>query len=113
MKSLVFLLLLPLHLFSQNLVPNWSFETRSACPTNFNQIEYASGWKKSSQNNNGTHHTDYLNVCGGNTGASYFTVPTNVWGYQAAATGDAYAALSTTALNLYIDYRENIFCQLL
>lgn len=115
MIRLLFLLILPAHAIAQNFVPNWSFETHSACPSNFNQVEFATGWNKSYENNaNGAGaHTDYMHVCGSNTGSSYFTVPQNVWGYQYAATGDAYMVLATTALNLSADFRENIYCQLL
>lgn len=112
MKKCLLLLLFPLHLCAQNMVPNWSFESSSECPDDFNQIEYATGWKMCSENNDGLHHTDYLHACGGNTGTAYFQVPSHVWGYQNAATGNGYVALSTTALNLYPNYRENIYCKL-
>lgn len=116
MKNILILILLFISMKSvsaQNYVPNYSFELHYGCPDNYNQVDSAIGWHRSFQNNNFTHHTDYLNSCGGNIGFDYFTVPNNLWGYQNASTGDAYMCMATTAPTLYTDYRENFYCQLI
>lgn len=95
-------------LYSQNLVPNHSFEVYTQCPTTFSQAEYATGWLKANENVMPPHSTDYINVCG-----SYnFRVPLNYWGFQYAHTGSAYQAIAPIAPNLAVDYRENIYTQL-
>lgn len=66
---------------SQNLVPNSSFETYSACPTSSSQIENATGWKYS------RNFGDYLNSC---ATSIYADAPTNYFGFQQPATGQAY-----------------------
>lgn len=68
----------------QNLVPNGSFEEYSVCPTNFSQIGYATGWTPFRVT------PDYYNACSPNDSAG---VPLNILGYQAAATGFAYAGI--------------------
>lgn len=95
-------------LHGQNLVPNWSFEDHLQCPTLFNQIELASGWMKSLTNNVAPHHVDYMHTCG----TGNFQAPDCFWGYQAPATGQAFAAISTRS-PLAPDYRENIHAQLI
>jgi hypothetical protein len=68
-----------------NLVPNPSFEIHDTCPTNQDQITYATGWSVYRAACN------YLNSC-----ASYSTgisVPSNLGGYQYAACGNAYMGL--------------------
>lgn len=97
-----------LNSFSQNLVPNPSFEIVSTCPNNYNQVSGATGWFPSWNNNNPTYGTDYCNACGTPT----FQVPTNTWGYQIASTGVAYMAEVTMAPTVQPDYRENIYTQL-
>jgi hypothetical protein len=96
-------------IFAQNYVPNYSFENDSACPNNYNQVNYCTGWKKSLNNNVPQYHTEYLHACG----APNFSVPSNTWGNQAAATGQAYMAEVTMAPQVQTDYRENIYTQLM
>jgi len=103
---LLFPLTFPLH--AQNLVPNWSFEDHSQCPSLFNQIELATDWYKSLENNVAPHHVDYIHTCGSGT----FQAPDGFWGYQQPATGQALAAISTRS-PLATDYRENIHAQLI
>ncbi len=91
-----------------NLVPNYSFETDSACPDNYNEVSYSKGWRKSLNNNVPAYHTEYLNACG----TPSFAVPNNTWGYQIAATGQAYMAECTMGPTVKVDYRENIYTKL-
>ncbi|HWY12716.1 MAG TPA: T9SS type A sorting domain-containing protein [Bacteroidia bacterium] len=84
-----------------NLVPNPSFESYDACPTNQNQVYHAIGWSSYRQ------APAYLNAC-----ASQFSgvsVPNNVCGYQYAATGSGYMALYTYFPSS-ADNREYIGC---
>lgn len=105
---LIFFLLVSQLNFSQNLVPNPSFEIVSSCPNNYNQVSRATGWFPSSNNNNPTYHTDYCNACG----TSLFQVPANTWGNQAAPTGVGYMAAVTMDPGSQPNYRENIYAQL-
>lgn len=66
---------------SQNLVPNSSFETYSACPDGSSDIENATGWKFS------RNQGEYLNSC---ATSIYADAPTNYFGFQEPATGQAY-----------------------
>ncbi len=68
--------------FSQNLVPNPSFEEHSACPWVVAQLELAVPWQS-------PNHTtpDYLNACAADPSVG---VPLNTFGYQLAHTGVAY-----------------------
>lgn len=93
---------------AQNLVPNYSFEEHSDCPDAFNLIELSTHWYKSDVNNLPPHHVDYIHTCG----TSEFQAPNAYWGFQAPATGDAHAAISTRS-PLATDYRENIFAELI
>jgi len=96
--------------FSQNLVPNSSFENITNCPY-FNQIYYAQPWFQPCRENGNTTNSsssDLYDTC-----ASYVEsgVPTNVSGFQFARTGYAYAAIY-----LYADtfnYREYLEVPLL
>jgi hypothetical protein len=94
--------------YAQNLVPNYSFETDSVCPDNYNEVTYSKGWMKALNNNDPTYNTDYCNACG----ISTFSVPSNTWGNQAAASGQAYMAQCTMAPQLHPNYRENIYTKL-
>lgn len=66
---------------SQNLVQNFSFETFSTCPNTASQLTYAVPW------NNSQNSPEYLNSC---SSSIYSDVPTNYFGFQNAATGQAY-----------------------
>jgi len=101
--------LLPALIFAQNYVPNYSFETYVQCPNFYNQVSYCTGWFPSWNNNNPQYHTEYLNACG----TSPFSVPANAWGNQQAATGQGYMATCTGAPSVMVDYRENIYTQLI
>jgi hypothetical protein len=65
----------------QNLVQNFSFETYSTCPNTASQLTYATPW------NNAKNSPEYLHSC---SASIYSDVPTNYFGFQAAATGQAY-----------------------
>lgn len=67
---------------AQNLVNNYSFETYSSCPTSSSQIAYATPWNAS------MNSPEYLNSC---SSSIYSDVPTSYFGFQNAATGQAYA----------------------
>lgn len=73
-------------LFSQNLIPNYSFENTTCCPTNGNEIYIGClpPWFSPTQ---GT--PDYYNQCN----SFAFSVPLNSVGYQVAKTGVAYAGI--------------------
>lgn len=65
-----------------NLVPNPSFEDTIQCPgIGEGYINYASGWKSYGSS------PDYFNNCN----HANWGVPNNVFGYQTASTGNAYA----------------------
>jgi len=88
---------------AQNLVPNWSFEDTIQCPFTDNQVHFSAGW--SSFGNS----SDYFNAC--DTGTVVLPlpmtgVPINAFGFQYAATGDAYCGLFT--LGYSNSYREFI-----
>lgn len=88
---------------AQNLVPNPSFEEKTYCPSNFNQMQLKSlvEW---SQLNEGT--PDHFNACSEKVG-----VPNNVFGSQSAKDGEAYigmAVYSPTQRN----YREYLTARL-
>lgn len=67
-----------------NLVPNYSFETYTSCPTGSSQISLAVPWKGVT-----TNSTDYFNACG--TGGA--SVPISGAAWQYARTGVAYAGI--------------------
>lgn len=71
---------------AQNLVQNPSFENYSTCPFGSYQIDKVVSWSAAGGS------PDYFNVCAASGGAS---VPTNFYGYQAAAKGNAYVGLYT------------------
>lgn len=94
---------------SQNLIPNYSFEERDtcgiagACPTCFSLVCIATGWMTAK----GT--PDYFHACDtnmfcifGGTEIGKVAVPKNAFGYQNAATGNAYAGFFT-----YLGYNPN------
>ena len=107
--KLVILLFVSGNLFSQNLVPNWSFEQYSSCPTTYTQIANAIGWYPSYVDNCCTYQVEYLNACG----SPGFQVPSNVWGNHSASTGVAYMAQVTMAPTVTVNYRENIYAKLI
>jgi hypothetical protein len=87
MRWFLLLLLAPSLAFGQNLVPNPSFEDTMWCPTSGDQVDASQGWANYSDES-----PDYFNSCDTIFG---FSVPYNWGGYQPAASGVAYCALST------------------
>lgn len=85
--------------WAQNLVSNGSFETKSYCPSNFNQqsLNTIAGWW---QPTDGT--PDYFHTCSDKVG-----VPNNVFGQQPAKDGEGYAGLVTFSVGKR-NYREYI-----
>jgi outer membrane protein OmpA-like peptidoglycan-associated protein len=88
---------------AQNLVLNGSFEEHQGCPIDFNQsqLTHIVSWKQSGQ---GT--PDYFNSCSKAVG-----VPNNVFGKEAAATGQAYAGFVNYTFNKK-NYREYLSSEL-
>jgi outer membrane protein OmpA-like peptidoglycan-associated protein len=82
---------------AQNLVNNGSFETKSYCPSNFNQqsLNTIAGWWQATD---GT--PDYFHTCSDKVG-----VPNNVFGQQLAKDGDGYTGLVTFSVGKR-NYRE-------
>lgn len=90
----------------QNLVPNFSFETYSTCPTSASQLTYATGWS------NSRNSCEYLNSC---SGSIYADVPTNYFGFQVPATGQAYAGAlqyGSFSSSYLADLREYLYVPL-
>jgi OOP family OmpA-OmpF porin len=82
----------------QSLVTNGSFETKSYCPSNFNQqtLNTIAGWWQATD---GT--PDYFHSCSEKVG-----VPNNVFGKQKAKDGEAYAGFVTYSVGNKRNYRE-------
>jgi hypothetical protein len=105
--SIIFLLFISFGVFSQNIIPNGSFETFTTCPTNINsgfpdQVANAVGWYRAD------YTPDYLSSC-----VSYTPIgtPTNFFGYQIPASGNSYMGMwcyNSTMPN----YREILGAQL-
>ncbi|MFN5418175.1 MAG: T9SS type A sorting domain-containing protein [Flavobacteriia bacterium] len=92
------------NVWSQNLVPNSSFEFYSLCPDNASQLTFALGWSGPIDNN-----SDYYNECSINT--NYSVPHQGAYNYQLAKTGFAYAGFF--AYNgPGSDYREYVQTQL-
>jgi hypothetical protein len=107
LKSVAILILVVcygLSSYSQNLVPNPSFETYSICPANVNNGEpfQAPPWFIPTDGS-----TDYFNICAapGNAG-----VPNNLFGTQDPHTGVAYAGVGMWFVSFL--YREYLSVQL-
>ncbi|MCK6650837.1 MAG: T9SS type A sorting domain-containing protein [Bacteroidia bacterium] len=71
---------------AQNLVPNYSFENYTTCPSNGGEILYAQPWVGTG----GVGGVDYYNTCASNNVGVPFQ---NSLGYQYPKTGNAYAGL--------------------
>lgn len=92
--------------FSQNLVPNPSFETYSACPTSSSQLTNATPW------NNAKNSPEYLNLC---SSSIYSDVPSSFFGFQNANTGQAYGGgicYGSFASSYLADLREYLYVPL-
>jgi hypothetical protein len=80
-----------------NLVPNESFEELVypnewwGCPTSSNGIELCKDWSASGGS------VDYFHACAVGSDYPDYGVPTNVFGYQEAMHGDAYALFAVFA----------------
>lgn len=72
--------------YSQNIVPNPSFEDTAYCVTGSGEMPAAFGWESYKDT------PDYFNPC---TSDPDVSTPNNWGGYQQAATGNAYSALGT------------------
>ena len=89
MKTFVNILFL-IHLnvgFSQNLVPNPSFENYTICPTTSGQLDYANPWS----NPTVWGSSDYYNACSSTFGTPSYCNCSSV--FQFPVTGFAYAGL--------------------
>ena len=75
--------------FSQNLVPNGSFESHSSCPQAYELLHFATPWVKPS--NTGIATPDLFSACS----SGLNSVPTSGIGYQQARTGQSYAGFYT------------------
>lgn len=98
-----------LNSFSQNLIPNYSFEQYSQCPYSENQTHFAIPWFNPTEGS-----SDYFNGCF-SAGVFSVDVPNNWIGNQNAKTGFAYAGgafYADSSWNLP-DYREYIEVKLL
>ncbi len=84
------LLCLSLNCYSQNLVPNPSFEDTLACPWQAGQVNYAIGW------NSITESPDYFNACQSGS----LNVPYTGLGYQNAQQGFAIMGFINNSLTL-------------
>ena len=69
------------HLTSQNLVNNYSLENYSVCPNGASAIPQAISWQAAKNS------PEYLHAC---SGGIYSDTPTNYFGYQVPAHGQAY-----------------------
>jgi len=83
--------------FTQNLVPNPGFEDFTSCPNDHCQIYKATGWKSLS------FTPDYFNACD----PLDLSVPSNMFGFQNAQTGNAYAGIGSD-VGVYGSYRDYI-----
>jgi len=93
--------------FSQNLVPNPSFEQYDTCPTNSTPP-----WRGPKDWIINVNSADYYNSCA--TQASGVSVPKNGFGYQIPNTGNSYCGLYGIARDGAMnDSREYLGCQLI
>lgn len=89
--------------FTQNLVPNPSFEDTIQCPAGLNSLTNAINWI-----NPTIASPDHFHSC--NTGTA--GVPSNGFGSQAARTGNSYVGIHTSDFVSSNEYREYIQCEL-
>ena len=91
-KTTIFILIIfPLGLLAQNLVPNGSFEDFNSCPDTTYNINAANHWF-----NPGGFTPDYFNPC--DTTDWNYGVPHNQYGSQLAKTGVSYAGIISSWL---------------
>jgi gliding motility-associated-like protein len=90
-KALIILLLLfKVLVFSQNLVPNPSFENINGCPVFQDELYRAAPWFKPTANS-----SDIFHACYSGPQSTSVGVPSNFLGYQNARTGLAYAGFAS------------------
>ena len=100
---IIFLSFFSIFLFSQNLVPNPSFEYTVQCPSTVANITDCANWK------NFGNTPDYFHSCA----PSGVSVPSSQFGYQYANSGIAMSGLFTWVNpSSFPDYREFIGAQL-
>jgi OOP family OmpA-OmpF porin len=87
-----------------NLVPNYSFETYSACPTSADQFNFVTNWYTCNKES-----PDYYNAC--QLIPYTYGIPLTNHGYQPARTGDAFAGIYVYG-NLPATRREYMQVQL-
>ena len=73
----------------ENLVPNTSFERNRSCPRYGESIRHVIGWERSH-----IFSGDYFHFCVNPFQRMNLGMPRNMFGYQYARTGDAYAGIS-------------------
>ena len=73
----------------ENLVPNPSFERNRACPRYNESIRHVVGWERSH-----IFSADYFHYCVNPFQQMNLGMPRNMFGFQYARTGDAYAGIS-------------------
>ncbi|NMD01197.1 MAG: T9SS type A sorting domain-containing protein [Bacteroidales bacterium] len=105
MKKITLLLsiIISLNGFSQNLVPNPSFEQYVLCPDNDYQISYCVSWDSYRES------PDYFNTC--STSFNY-APPECYYGFQYPHSGNAYAGFSPFSSQIQ-NYRELMGANLL
>ncbi len=86
--------------YAQNLIPNWSFEEFSQCPTYFGQLDRTVSWINPSTGSPPytTGNPDYYNGCVPypppvSPAPAYVSVPNNLYTYQIAHSGVAYIGI--------------------
>ncbi len=106
MRSIALLfLLMPFFGWSQNLVPNPSFEEYVECPVSLAELQTQTNWDSWQES------PDYFCMCNNQTNGSV-GVPQNVLGYQSSISGDAYSGLATY-YDVDLNVREYMAIQLL
>jgi len=86
---IILLLLFSEASYSQNLVPNGSFEQYTSCPNQASEIDSALYWMNPDALVGGGGTPDYYNLCSSNG----FSIPDNDAGYQQPYDGVAYAGI--------------------
>ena len=106
LKLLILFVFISLSSYSQNLVLNSSFEDTLTIPCSLQVFPklHCSSWFMPTNGSVDYYSTDY---CGGSN------VPTNVWGFQYARTGNSYCGLSTFGPINSPNYREYLEGQLI
>jgi hypothetical protein len=99
-----FILFIFSRVFAQNLVPNYSFETNTGCPSFPNQVNLATPWFNPTGGS-----SDYLHSC---ATWSDIATPINYWGNQSPRTGLAcmglFACMHFTSSPSFEERREYI-----